>query len=139
MDIMELGAIGELVGGVAVIGSLLYVGLQVRQNTKMEGAASHRAILEEVSRYHQAVMLIPEVVQGGFSDFESLPHRDKLVFAGFMQPQITWFESVVHLHRKDLLDPVIFRAARDYVLTMILSPGGGRWRKSSTTHAFATP
>ncbi len=29
MDIMELGAIGELVGGVAVIGSLLYVGLQI--------------------------------------------------------------------------------------------------------------
>ena len=33
MEIMELGAIGELVGGVAVIASLLYVGLQVRQNT----------------------------------------------------------------------------------------------------------
>ena len=33
MDIMELGAIGELVGGVAVIASLLYVGLQVRQST----------------------------------------------------------------------------------------------------------
>lgn len=33
MDIMELGAIGELVGGVAVIGSLLYVGLQIRQNS----------------------------------------------------------------------------------------------------------
>lgn len=34
MDIMELGAIGELVGGVAVIGSLIYVGLQVRQNNE---------------------------------------------------------------------------------------------------------
>ena len=33
MDIMELGAIGELVGGVAVIASLIYVGLQVRQST----------------------------------------------------------------------------------------------------------
>ena len=32
MNIMELGAIGELVGGVAVIGSLIYVGLQVRQS-----------------------------------------------------------------------------------------------------------
>ena len=33
MDIMELGAIGELVGGIAVVGSLLYVGLQIRQNS----------------------------------------------------------------------------------------------------------
>ena len=32
MDIMELGAIGELVGGVAVIASLLYVGRQLRQS-----------------------------------------------------------------------------------------------------------
>ena len=30
MDIMELGAIGELIGGVAVIASLVFVGLQVR-------------------------------------------------------------------------------------------------------------
>ena len=32
MDITELGAIGELVGGFAVIASLVYVGLQVRQS-----------------------------------------------------------------------------------------------------------
>ena len=46
MDIMELGAIGELVGGVAVIASLVYVGLQVRQNTVTMRAASHHAITE---------------------------------------------------------------------------------------------
>ena len=34
MNIMELGAMGELVGGVAVIASLLYVGLQVRQSVR---------------------------------------------------------------------------------------------------------
>ncbi len=34
MDIMDLGAIGELVGGLAVVASLLYVGqkLTLRQN-----------------------------------------------------------------------------------------------------------
>ena len=31
MGIMELGAIGELVGAVAVIGSLIFVGAQLRQ------------------------------------------------------------------------------------------------------------
>jgi hypothetical protein len=35
MDILELGAIGELVGGVAVVGSLLFVGVQIRQGTRM--------------------------------------------------------------------------------------------------------
>ena len=34
MDIMELGAIGELVGGAAVIVTLFYLAIQVRQNTR---------------------------------------------------------------------------------------------------------
>ena len=99
MDIMELGAIGELVGGVAVIGSLIYVGLQVHQNTKMAKAAAHRALLEQGTRYHQAVTQIPEVVQSGLSDFANLSRRDQLVFAGFMQPFLTFYESVLDLYR----------------------------------------
>ncbi len=40
MDIMELGAIGELVGGVAVIVSLVFVGVQVRHGNRLaQGAA----------------------------------------------------------------------------------------------------
>jgi hypothetical protein len=44
MNIMELGALGELVGGAAVIASLIYVGLQVRQNTQGVKEASNREI-----------------------------------------------------------------------------------------------
>ena len=43
MDIMELGAIGELVGGVAVVGSLIYVGLQVRQSNRLAQADAVQA------------------------------------------------------------------------------------------------
>ena len=40
MDIMELGAIGEMIGGVAVIGSLLFVGIQIRTSVKTMRATS---------------------------------------------------------------------------------------------------
>lgn len=33
MTLFEWGALGELVGGVAIIVSLIYVGLQIKQNT----------------------------------------------------------------------------------------------------------
>ncbi len=42
MNIMGLGAIGELVGGVAVIASLVYVGFQVKQYTNTVRASSFR-------------------------------------------------------------------------------------------------
>ncbi len=42
MDIMELGAIGELVEGVAVIGSLVYLSLQVRQSAMVQSKPAAR-------------------------------------------------------------------------------------------------
>ncbi len=55
MNIMELGAIGELVGGVAVIVSLIFVGLQIRSNTYTTAAASQNAW---VSDYNSMLMSI---------------------------------------------------------------------------------
>ena len=45
MNIMELGAIGELVGGVAVIASLVFVGMQIRRGNEQvqRGNAMERA------------------------------------------------------------------------------------------------
>ena len=39
MNWTAIGAIGELVGGIAVIGTLIYLATQVRQNTKINASA----------------------------------------------------------------------------------------------------
>lgn len=45
MDIVELGTIGELMGGVAVVGSLISVGIQLRQTTAtLRATSSYDAI-----------------------------------------------------------------------------------------------
>ncbi len=44
MDIMELGAIGELVGGVAVVVTLIYLAVQVRVNTATNRSAALQMI-----------------------------------------------------------------------------------------------
>ena len=49
MNIMALGAIGELVGGIAVIGSLVYVGLQIRQNTSAIRANSAQGFADSIN------------------------------------------------------------------------------------------
>ena len=56
MNIMELGAIGELVGGVAVIGSLIYVGLQLRQNTRQLKSQARFQVFESLNQ--NAVRLV---------------------------------------------------------------------------------
>ena len=49
MTLQDLGSIGELVGGVAIIVSLLYVGIQIRQGTKATQAATNQAFSAQYS------------------------------------------------------------------------------------------
>ncbi len=49
MDIMELGAIGELVGGVAVVASLLYVALQIRHANRIAEDDASRVLTDLMS------------------------------------------------------------------------------------------
>lgn len=86
MDIVELGAIGELVGGVAVIASLVFVGLQVRQSNTVAKAESIRTVSTEAA---QAFLTTcdPElvrVVRRGVQDFASLTHNEQSVASGFL-------------------------------------------------------
>ncbi len=46
MDIMELGAIGELVGGVAVLVTLGYLAIQIRQNTASNRFLATQSLVE---------------------------------------------------------------------------------------------
>ncbi len=77
MNIMELGAIGELVGGVAVIASLLYVGLQVRQSNAINRAESVRSFVRDFNTYLYRVLENESVFREGSADFSALSHGDQ--------------------------------------------------------------
>jgi hypothetical protein len=47
MTIQEMGAAGELIGGIAVIFTLIYLALQIRQNTRAVRLSTGHAITEE--------------------------------------------------------------------------------------------
>ena len=46
MTIQDWGAVGEIIGGIAIIISLIYVGLQIRQNTKATKVATSQAFID---------------------------------------------------------------------------------------------
>ena len=81
MDIMELGAIGELVGGLAVVGSLIYVGLQVRQSNRLTQAETVQAY---VHAYNRDVLSplhdrsIGETFRRGMNDFQNLNQEEQI-------------------------------------------------------------
>ena len=52
MTVLEWGAIGELIGGIAIIVSLVYVGYQVRQNTTAVRSATAQAVHDNYAAWY---------------------------------------------------------------------------------------
>ncbi len=86
MDILELGAIGELVGGAAVLVTLIYLALQVRHGNEVEKSETHRAFVSDWNR--QVLMPFSGAESGPFlrranADFDGLSDDDKFRAMGF--------------------------------------------------------
>ena len=102
MDIMELGAIGELVGGVAVIGSLIYVGLQIRHNTTATKAASHHAVTDSFNAINVVLArepLLADLWRRGREDRASLDESEQIQFDMFQLSVFRIFETIFYQSR----------------------------------------
>ncbi len=86
MTIQEMGALGEMVGGIAVVISLIYVGLQVRQNSNSVRAASQIA-LRQLGTEITSQLAAPDMARiyiQGLKDLSPLPAEDRVRFHSLM-------------------------------------------------------
>ena len=132
MDIMELGAIGELVGGIAVVGSLIFVGLQIRTNTKTVTAdANTRAMMEwshfnRFASHHPDRNTISKMFDPAqhFSEFTP-SERQTVVFIGRAMAQQV--EAQFFQYRAHLLDPEVWDRRIRTFATLVSFPAFGEW------------
>ncbi len=112
MDIMELGAIGELVGGVAVIGSLLYVGLQVRQSNALVSAQVH----QEASRRSSELSFFlsePDRVAlalRGSADYSALSEEEKHQLGYYFLGTVNYYETLFYARERGEVDDDLWRS-----------------------------
>ncbi len=129
MDIMELGAIGELVGGVAVVASLLFVGLQVRHSNKLASAETVRSFLHE----YNAVMRegarpgISKIIRRAMVDFEALNNDDKTAASHQFITHMMLAQTAFMLKQRGLSDPDILNVAIGFNAIVINVEGVHPW------------
>ena len=108
MDIMELGAIGELVGGVAVLVTLGYLASQIRQNSRISSLNAGHSISNEIATFLERLALDPEV----HSIWERGIHRETLDEAEadrFGRLMTAMFIRLLDAHRHEKLDSEMAR------------------------------
>lgn len=82
-----IGSVGEVVGAIAVVATLLYLSVQTRQNTKAVRHAMTRGVVEDANTWRYKIVENPEVselLRGGLRDPDALSPNDKYRFRMLM-------------------------------------------------------
>jgi hypothetical protein len=126
-----ISAIGQLVGALAVVISLIYLATEVRRNARAMRLAAARSTLDFLNRFSQQITEradLAELRHRGFHDYESLEGTDRARFNSYMHAVFRIVEDVYYQHLHGDLDPRLWRGIEVVVREMNafpeLRPGG---------------
>ena len=129
MDLTQLANLGEFIGGVAVIGSLIFVGLQVRHSNKLASAETVRSFLHE----YNAVMRegakpeVSKIIRRAMVDFEALDNDDKTAASHQFITHMMLAQTAFMLKQRGLSDPDILNVAIGFNAIVINVEGVHPW------------
>ena len=129
MDWEALGAIGEIIGAIAVIATLIYLAFQIRQNTAAVVSSSFEAGVSQYNDFRLKVADSEELSQlwfDGLSDPQSLSdnqrNRFRILVAAFLD-----IANVSYLKRNlNLFSESSWKSGEATLIRIIVTPGG-RW------------
>ena len=125
-----IGALGEVIGAVAVIASLLYVGFQLRQGQLVERAAAQRELLLQCKSWFGSASESQEkfdAIRAALADFDAASEFEKEVFSAWGFGIVFICEMAYYMHRDGFLNDASFYGVEQGTLGILRTSGGQRW------------
>jgi hypothetical protein len=133
MSLEAWGAVAEIFGAVAVIFSIGYLALQVRENSKIALAVSERELTESwikvVSVVAQDEFKAATFIKGA-KDYESLEEVESVIFDNAMQQLIANHLIFFQMYEKGFASEAQLESVERHLVGILRSPGGAtHWSK----------
>jgi hypothetical protein len=133
----DLGNLGDFIGGIAVVITLIYLALQIRHNTNAVKTASRQDVTNGHREYNR-LGLEPGVMAAmvaGMRRYPDLASEQKWKFSTMINDQAHHLESAFALFEAGGLKEDIYDAYLDYFCAVIATPGGAAlWSEISPLH-----
>ena len=129
MNLQDLGSLGEIIGALAVVVSLIYVGIQIRQNTIATERANARQAASD-QKVALAMCLeekVSEIILQGIDDISSLTDVDRYRFDIAMSAWLETHEQALADSRLGLFPEGMLFAARNRASVLFDGRGGHEW------------
>ena len=125
-----LGNFGEFVGAIAVVATLVYLSVQVRQNTVQLRQDNLRETIRgtlDTNWYFHRDDAAFEVFRQGCNSFEELSPKNKAHFHSMVVDLTFYFELILRMHQSGLIDSDALGVVERFVLGVLATPGGIQW------------
>jgi len=121
-----VGAVAELVGALGVIASLIYLAVQIRQNTRSSRAATFQATSSEVSRLYHTLASDSElarIFRVGLSEPQALDQDEFSRFLALFISAFKGYENIFVQYHQGTVDHQTWEAWRRSMLSTLEQPG----------------
>lgn len=139
MSIQDLGSIGEFVGAIAVVLSLLYLATQIRQNTQATRASSYEDVAQGVRAFMALIAEDDELAQlylRGAAQSQPLAPQEQLRFEMLLGHFFANFDMAVDLYRRRMIDGKMMTPYTRFAGSLLVQPGVAEWWKTAQ-HFFS--
>ena len=126
----DLGNLGDFIGGVAVVVTLVYLAFQIRHNTMSVEAAAVQAASQSFADIVESFARDPDLMNlylTGTRDYEALSGEEQQRFAAIMGSMLHRFEGLVVLSDRGILPPRSWDGAVNRLRGAFALPGTLAW------------
>jgi hypothetical protein len=130
MTLAELSDISQALGAVAVVASLIFVGIQIRQNTAATRAASHNAVsdsLNEINRMFAESAELSRIWLAGMADRDALTAEERWRFDATARAYMHVCETMYIQAGLGVGDKGIMLAEEEGIRRVLAAPGVRAW------------
>jgi len=124
-----LGNLGDFIGGIAVVATLLYLAVQVRQNTVALRTASRQQIVAGFREYNRLLLQPGNALAygKGMRSYPDLPFDERQAFSTMVNDHALFFQGAFALHEAGTLEEATYIAYLEFFAASISTPGGMVW------------
>jgi hypothetical protein len=130
MTLDQVGSIGEIIGAIGVVISLVYLAMQIRKNTEAERTSTYQAIVSDFGAMNNTMASTPELshlfVQA-MENYHQLSSDEKARISQLFFLCFRSFENMFYQHRKGYLDEEVWTGWKRLMLTYYSRPGFQTW------------
>lgn len=127
LSLTDWSQIAEIIGAVAIIASLVFVGMQVRQNTSAIQSSAAQSVHENFTAFYLAAQNEPTLLAvstKGMRDYSSLTTTEKAQFIAMFMTFCSHTQNAFYKWREGSLAPELWKSWEFVSMNFFSTQGG---------------